>query len=145
MNSSLTSAKYSWPINEQKVDIQLSGDCEDVIDMSAEDVCDRPKRLSEEVEVESSLSFARPAANGEMSFTSVTRKRNTACLDPTLCVFYGRCEAYRFRSVAVVRMRRDVLNHSIAREEEWRFGCVTSSSPRLIHNLRCSYEGYHTL
>jgi hypothetical protein len=87
MNSSLTSAKYSWPIKEQKVDIQLSGDCEDVIDMSAEDACDTPKRLSEEVEVESSLSLARPAANGEILFNSVTRRGNPACLDVKLCIF----------------------------------------------------------
>lgn len=75
MKSSLTSAKYSWPINEQKDDIQLSGDCEDVIDMSAEEVCDADNRLPEEDTVESSFNLVRPAANEEKSSDRVTSRR----------------------------------------------------------------------
>lgn len=71
MKSSLTSAKYSCPISEQKDEIQLSGDCEDVTDISAEEVCDAEKRLSEEAEVESSFGLAGPVAAGEISFHSL--------------------------------------------------------------------------
>ena len=74
MKSSLTSAKYSWPINEQKEDIQLSGDCEEVTDISAEEACDVEKRFSEEDEEESSFSLARPAASGETVFDRVTSR-----------------------------------------------------------------------
>jgi hypothetical protein len=37
IKSSLTSAKYSWPIRLQNEAIQLSGPCEEVTDMSAVD------------------------------------------------------------------------------------------------------------
>jgi hypothetical protein len=75
MKSSLTSAKYSCPINEQNDDIQLSGDCEDVIDISAEEACEAEKRLSGEDGVESRFSLARPAASGERSFDRVKSRR----------------------------------------------------------------------
>jgi hypothetical protein len=43
--------------------------------MFAEEVCDAEKRLSEEDEVESSFSFARPAARGEKTFERVITGR----------------------------------------------------------------------
>jgi hypothetical protein len=43
--------------------------------MFAEEVCDAEKRLSEEDEVESSFSLARPAARGEKPFDRVISGR----------------------------------------------------------------------
>lgn len=73
MNSSETSAKYSWPSNEQKEEIQDSGEPEDV-DMTEEVVW-----MTERVE---------PDALGEARFRSSSRgTRDESSLADTVMTF----------------------------------------------------------